>query len=85
MGIVDAFSAEEKISMKFSEFHSLVNAAVKGELLVNAVNANVPHMFIRGMLTGKEEHFEEYMVRHTENPCENVGCSTADGTEGAEA
>ena len=55
MGIVDAFAAEEKINMRFSEFHALVNAAVKSEFLVNAVNANVPHRYIRGMLTGREE------------------------------
>lgn len=55
MGIVDAFAAEEKIPMRFSEFHALVHTATKAELLINAVNTDVPHAYIRCMLTGKKE------------------------------
>lgn len=37
MGIVDAFSAEEKIPMKFSEFYAVVKQAAQYEILCNAI------------------------------------------------
>lgn len=55
MGLVDVFGAEEKISVKFSEFYSLVKEAAKSDLVMNAVNCDVPHKYIRETMTGKKE------------------------------
>lgn len=55
MGIVDAFSAEDRVQVKFSEFYELMKEATKAELIMNAVNCGVPHRFIRETMTGKKE------------------------------
>lgn len=49
------FTAEDRVSVKFSDFYNIMKEATKGELMTNAVNADVPHVHIRGMLTGKKE------------------------------
>lgn len=54
MGIVDAFSAEDRVQVKFSEFYELMKEATKAELIMNAVNCDVPHRFIRETMTGKK-------------------------------
>ena len=52
MGLVDAFSAEEKFTMKFSEFYAIVREAAKNEFITNAVFCDVPHEYIKKMITG---------------------------------
>ena len=55
MGIVDAFSPEVKIEVKFSDFYNLVKGCTERELLTNAVKAGVSHRYIREMLSGVSE------------------------------
>lgn len=55
MGVADAFGKEDRVEVKFSDFYVLVKAALKSELMMNAVNCNVPHRFIREAMTGKSE------------------------------
>lgn len=55
MGLADAFSAEDRVSVKFSDFYRLMKGATKAELMMNAVNCDVPHRYIRETMTGKKE------------------------------
>lgn len=55
MGIIDTFSKEDRVEVKFSDFYRLMLESTKSELMMNAVNCNVPHVFIREMMTGNHE------------------------------
>lgn len=55
MGLMDALNSEDRVSVKFSDFYTLVREAAKAELVMNAVNCDVPHRYIREMATGKGE------------------------------
>ena len=55
MGLMDAFNAEDRVDVTFSDFYKLVKESTKAELVMNAVNCDVPHRFIREMATGKRE------------------------------
>lgn len=60
MGMLDAIQSEDRIQVKYSEFKALVKGAAKAELLVNAALTDVPHKYMRCMLTGKNDLLEEY-------------------------
>lgn len=53
--IMDAFSREDRVEVTFSDFYRVMRESAKSELLMNAVNCNVPHRYIREMATGKSE------------------------------
>jgi len=55
MSLVDVFGKEDRTEVKFSEFFALVKQAAQYETLMNAVNCDVPHRFIRETMTGKKE------------------------------
>lgn len=55
MGLVDAFNKEDRVQVTFSDFYRLMKYATKAELMMNAVNCNVPHRFIRETMTGASE------------------------------
>lgn len=55
MGLCDAIGPEDRVSVKYSDFYTLVREAAKAELVMNAVNCDVPHRYIREMATGKGE------------------------------
>lgn len=60
MGIMDAFNAEDRITVTVSKFGTLIKEAAKTDILMNAVNCEVPYQYIREMMTGiKEEDPEE--------------------------
>lgn len=55
MSLVDVFGKEDRTEVKFSEFFALVKQAAQYETLMNAINRDVPHRFIRETMTGKKE------------------------------
>ena len=55
MSLVDVFGKEDRTEVKFSEFFALVKQAAQYETLMNTVNCDVPHRFIRETMTGKKE------------------------------
>lgn len=59
MSLVDVFGREDRTEVKFSEFFALVKQAAQYETLMNAVNCDVPHRFIRETMTGKKEEVPE--------------------------
>lgn len=58
MGIVDAFSKEDRIQVKFSDFYKLVKETSKSELMMNALKADVPSEFIIATFN-EDKDFEE--------------------------
>lgn len=63
MGLMDNFAAEDRLEIKFSTLHALDKAAAKSELLQNAINNDVPHKYIRGMLYSLEEYAKQAEFR----------------------
>ena len=59
MSLVDAFAIEDRTEVKFSQFFALVKQAAQYDTLMNAVNCDVPHRFIRETITGKKEEVPE--------------------------
>ena len=59
MGIMDAFNAEDRITVTVSKFGTLIKEAAKTDILMNAVNCEVPYVYIREMMTGKKEEDPE--------------------------
>lgn len=59
MSLVDAFTKEDRTVVKFQEFFALVKQAAQYETVMNAVNCDVPHRFIRETMTGKKEEVPE--------------------------
>ena len=55
MGMMDAFTAEDRVNLTFSDFYALMRESSKAELVMNAVKCDVPHRHIREMMTGKSE------------------------------
>lgn len=55
MGLLDGFTSDGTVDMKYTEFYKLMREAAKAELMENAARCNVPHEYIREMLTGKME------------------------------
>lgn len=49
MGLVDAFGAEDRVQVKFSDFYELVRGCTQRDQMLNAINCNVPHRYIREM------------------------------------
>ena len=59
MSLVDAFAKEDRTEVKFSQFFALVKQAAQYEIVMNAVNCDVSHRFIRETMTGKKEEVPE--------------------------
>ena len=55
MGIMDAFDKEDRTQVTVSQLYTMLREAAKCELLMNAVNCDVPHTYIREMATGEYE------------------------------
>lgn len=55
MGLVDLFTAEDKIELNFKQLHGLTTEAVKHDLLMNGIKCDVPYAFLREVMTGKRE------------------------------
>ena len=58
MGLADAFGAEDRVQVKFSDFYKLMKQAAQYEIAMNAIGCDVPHRYIREMMTGKSEAAE---------------------------
>jgi len=59
MGLADSFSREDRVEVKFSDFYSLVKGCTQRDMMQNAVNTDVPHEFIRSMVSGKKDSERE--------------------------
>lgn len=50
MGIVDVFSAEDRVDVKFSTFYELVKGCAEREFITNGLKRRIPHAHILAML-----------------------------------
>jgi dUTP pyrophosphatase len=55
MGLADSFAKEDRIPVMYSDLFKLLKEAAKSELVMNAVNCDVPHEYIRETMTGTKE------------------------------
>ena len=55
MGMFDTFASEEMVTVKFSTLYDVMKTCASAELIKNAVKCDVPHIYIREMLTGVHE------------------------------
>ena len=46
MGIMDAFKPEDRTEITYSNFYNLIKQAAQYEIVMNAVNCDVPHDYI---------------------------------------
>ena len=69
MGFVDLFTPENKMELNFAQLHGLTTEAVKSDLLMNGIKCDVPHAFLREVMTGKkEEGIQEPVIFHMPDP-----------------
>lgn len=55
MGLMDAISAEAKVELKVSELEKLMKNAAKADLIFNGIKADIPHRYMREIVTGEKE------------------------------
>lgn len=55
MGFADLFSAEDRVSVKFSDFYELVKGCAEREVITNGLRHSIPHAHILAMLGELEE------------------------------
>lgn len=67
MGLMDGFTSDGTVELKHAEYYNLMRESAKAELLTNAVNADVPNRYIKGMLTGKKEENIDIPIIMTES------------------
>ena len=66
MGIMDAFKPEDRTEVTYSNFYNLIKQAAQYEIVMNAVNCNVPHRYIREAMTGEKEEEVAEMAQTAE-------------------
>lgn len=72
MGLADAFGKEDRVEIKLSELFAILKAGAKSELVMNAVNCDVPHRYIREMATGKSEALRQAGAEATQDAPRHV-------------
>lgn len=55
MELIELSSPEDKIELNFEQFHKLTAEAVKHDLLMNGIKCDVPHAYLREVMTGEKE------------------------------
>ena len=60
MGLADALSAEDRVTVKYSDFCSMVKDTEQLRLIRNALNSGMPRQTILDMLDGASPELKEY-------------------------
>lgn len=55
MGLVDAFAKEDRVEVTFSTFYEMMKGCAEREFLAKGIKCNVPHRYMREMVTGESE------------------------------
>lgn len=72
MGLADTFGKEDRVEIKVSELIEILKEGVRSELVMNAVDCNVPHQYIREMATGKLEALQKAGKEAAQDAAEQV-------------
>lgn len=62
MGVMDSFEREDRAQVKMTTLYKMMKESARSELVMNAVNCNVPHRYIREMATGEKEETPEMVI-----------------------
>lgn len=76
MGLMELFTPEDKIELNFTQLHGLTTEAVKSEILMNGIRCNVPHKFLREVMTGKKEETLPFLKEQQEAGQQEAGQQT---------
>nr|WP_298053666.1 hypothetical protein [uncultured Lachnoanaerobaculum sp.] len=55
MGLMDVFKEEETANLKLSTLYELLKQSAQKELIINGINCDVPHKYLREIITGNSE------------------------------
>lgn len=55
MGLMDTFTAEDRIEVKFSDFYNMMKGVAQRDILMNGICCDIPHRYLREMMTGDSE------------------------------
>lgn len=77
MGLIDVFEKEDRVGIKLSQLCEMLRAGTKAELIMNAVNCDVPHLYIREMATGEKEILLNEAGNQVESDAGAQGLSSA--------
>lgn len=55
MGLLDVFKEEESTNLKLSTLYELFKQSAQKELIINGINCDVPHKYLREIITGNSE------------------------------
>ena len=55
MGLMDAFNAEDRTEVKVTTLYQMLKQGAKFEIVMNGINCDVPHKYLREMMSGKKE------------------------------
>ena len=78
MGMFDTFASEGMVTVKLSTLYDVMKTCASAELIKNAVKCDVPHIYIREMLTGVHEdlpnvYMGELVAKQEETVAEPTG------------
>ncbi|MBO5985664.1 MAG: hypothetical protein J6Q02_02575 [Lachnospiraceae bacterium] len=71
--LMNLFTPDKTVEMTHTEYAALVREAVKAELLMNAVRAEVPSFYVNAMLTGQKVTWDETELTIEESEATNMG------------
>jgi molyBdopterin-guanine dinucleotide biosynthesis protein b related protein len=55
MGLIDVFKEEETANLRLSTLYELLKQSAQKELIINGINCDVPHKYLREIITGNSE------------------------------
>lgn len=55
MGLMDVFKEEEIANLRLSTLYELLKQSAQKELIINGINCDVPHKYLREIITGNSE------------------------------
>lgn len=73
MGLADLFGSEQTVDIKISQLCEILKDGVKEELIENAIKCDVPHKYIREMISGESN--DKFHGKFIEGGCAMYICS----------
>ena len=55
MGLMDVFKEEETANLRLSTLYELLKQSAQKELIINGINCDVPHKYLKEIITGNSE------------------------------
>lgn len=66
--IIDAFTAEDRVDVKFTTFYELMKGCTERDILLNGAKCDVPHRYMREMISGCKEEKPKNNETSTTSP-----------------